>query len=227
LRDWVAKDDLVHLILAVVEQCDLRLARSNERGSGSEQYPPGMMLALLIYAYSRGVLSSRRIEQLSYESLSVRYLCANTHPDHDTSAKFRLENGSLIQGVLFSGVIVGWGIEIGSGGQARGGWDAFGSQCQSASLQQPGEQLEQEKRPIKALIGQLIEQAERADQAEEQEEKTEGLPAQLAEGQKRREAIKEALEHLKQLGAQQQADKEQLAKVSRQSQAKEIRHRLT
>src|SRR6201998_3366793 len=64
LRDWVAENDLARLILEVVEQCDKRSAWTNERGSGSAQYPPGMMLSLLIYAYARGVFSSRRIEQL-------------------------------------------------------------------------------------------------------------------------------------------------------------------
>src|ERR1700746_195319 len=50
LRDWVAENDLARLIVEVVEQCDLGQAWTNERGSGSAQYPPGMMLSLLIYA---------------------------------------------------------------------------------------------------------------------------------------------------------------------------------
>ncbi len=52
LREWVADNELAHLILEAVELCDLRGARLNVRGSGSEQYPPTMMLALLIYAYA-------------------------------------------------------------------------------------------------------------------------------------------------------------------------------
>jgi hypothetical protein len=32
--------------------------RINERGSGSEQYRPGMMLALLIYCYATGPASA-------------------------------------------------------------------------------------------------------------------------------------------------------------------------
>ena len=90
LREWVAKDTLARLIIDAIEQCDLRRVVTNDRGSGSLQYPPGMMVSLLIYAYAHGVFSSRRIEQLTYENLSVRYLCANTHPDHDTIAKFCL-----------------------------------------------------------------------------------------------------------------------------------------
>lgn len=37
--------------------------RVNERGSGSAQYHPRMMLALLIYSYANGVFGSRRIER--------------------------------------------------------------------------------------------------------------------------------------------------------------------
>jgi hypothetical protein len=29
--------------------------------------------------------------------MAVRYLCANHHPDHDTIAKFRRENGALLR----------------------------------------------------------------------------------------------------------------------------------
>jgi len=97
LREWVADNELAHLILEAVELCDLRGARLNVRGSGSEQYPPTMMLALLIYAYATGLFSSRRIERATYESVAVRYLCANHHPDHDTIAKFRRENEVLFR----------------------------------------------------------------------------------------------------------------------------------
>jgi transposase len=80
---------LARLIIDAIEQCDLRRVAANDRGNGSPQCPPGMMVSLLIYAYAQGVFSSRRIDQLTYENLSVRYLCGNTNPDHDTSAMFR------------------------------------------------------------------------------------------------------------------------------------------
>ena len=96
LRDWVADDDLVHFVLAAVEDVDLRGAVS-EAGRGSDQYPPRMMLAVLIYCYATGVFSSRKIERLSHESVSMRYLCANTHPDHDTIAAFRARHRELFQ----------------------------------------------------------------------------------------------------------------------------------
>jgi hypothetical protein len=47
LRDWVPGDHRV-----------LKTARINHAGTGSEQYPPSMMLGLLIYCYASGTFSS-------------------------------------------------------------------------------------------------------------------------------------------------------------------------
>ena len=96
LRDWVAPDHMVHFIMDAVVALDLRLARVNQRGTGSAQYPPSMMLGLLIYCYATGTFASRRIETLTYENVAVRYLCADTHPDHDSICKFRRENKDLL-----------------------------------------------------------------------------------------------------------------------------------
>ena len=54
------------------------------------------MLGLLIYCYATGTFASRRIETLTYENVAVRYLCADTHPDHDSICKFRRENKDLL-----------------------------------------------------------------------------------------------------------------------------------
>jgi transposase len=97
LRDWVAADDLVHFVIEAVEGMDLRGVAVNERGTGGAQYPPGMLLALLIYSYANGVFSSRRIERSTYQQVSVRYLCGETHPDHDTIAAFRARHLELLQ----------------------------------------------------------------------------------------------------------------------------------
>src|SRR5580693_3647790 len=97
LREWVADDELARLILDAVGLCDLRAARINERGTGDEQYPPSMMVAALIYCYANKIYSSRQIERATYDSVAVRYLCANHHPDHDTIATFRRQNEKLFR----------------------------------------------------------------------------------------------------------------------------------
>lgn len=96
MREWVQEDHLVHFILDAVEPLDVSAARVNTRGTGSEQYPPSLLLALLIYSYASGVFSSRQIERSTTDSVAVRVLCADTHPDHDTLCTFRRENAALL-----------------------------------------------------------------------------------------------------------------------------------
>lgn len=96
LRDWLPSNHMVYFIMDAVRALDLSAARVNERGTGSAQYPPSMMLGLLIYSYATGTFSSRRIETLTFENVAVRFLCADTHPDHDSICKFRRENKQLL-----------------------------------------------------------------------------------------------------------------------------------
>ena len=97
LRAWVPDDHIVHFIMDAVDALKLDAAKVNTHGTGSAQYPPSMMLGLLIYSYATGTFSSRKIEGLTHDSVAVRYLCAQHHPDHDSICKFRRENGKLLE----------------------------------------------------------------------------------------------------------------------------------
>ncbi|MDJ0417881.1 transposase [Rhodococcus opacus] len=48
-----------------------------------------MLLGLLIYAYCKGIRSSRQIERLCSTDVAFRVLCAQDVPDHCTIARFR------------------------------------------------------------------------------------------------------------------------------------------
>ena len=89
LRDWIPADDLGHFVIEAVERVDLGAFKVNHRGTGSAQYHPRMMLALMIYCYANGIFSSRRIELATHRDIGVRFVAANRHPDHDTIARFR------------------------------------------------------------------------------------------------------------------------------------------
>lgn len=94
LKDWVKDDDLVHFIIEAVERVDMHTFHVSRTGSGKAQYHPRMMLALLIYCYASGIFSSRQIERATHRNVSVRFVAANSHPDHDTIAKFRRDNAT-------------------------------------------------------------------------------------------------------------------------------------
>lgn len=57
MMDWLAEDDIVHLVVDAVELMDLSgfEAASKVGRAGQPPFAPAMLLALLIYAYSHGV----------------------------------------------------------------------------------------------------------------------------------------------------------------------------
>lgn len=89
VQEWLPENHLARFVVEVVSKLDLRLLEDSYTRRGSEGYHPAMMLALLFYGYATGVFSSRRLEQATYDSVAFRYICGNTHPDHDTITEFR------------------------------------------------------------------------------------------------------------------------------------------
>src|SRR3954451_24928132 len=65
LRDWLPADHLAWFVISAVEGMDLAAFYGVYRldGQGRPAHEPAMMVALLVYAYARGQLSSRRIER--------------------------------------------------------------------------------------------------------------------------------------------------------------------
>ena len=86
VQEWLPKDHLARFVAEIVEQLDLGALTTAYRGRGSEAFHPAMMVAVLFYGYATGVYSSRQLERATYDSVAMRYLAANQHPDHDTIA---------------------------------------------------------------------------------------------------------------------------------------------
>jgi transposase len=164
LREWVPENHLVHFVMDAVEQLDLGAAKVNERGTGDAQYPPGMLLALLIYSYATGMFSSRAIERASYENVAVRLLCGDTHPDHDTVCAFRRRNGELLSGSFAQviemaarcGVLKVGGITVAIDGTKI---LASASKHAAVSYGHAGQKMRQ----VDLEIAELMKKAEQAD----------------------------------------------------------------
>jgi transposase len=58
-------------------------------GHGRAAFDPAVMVAVLLYAYARGIRSSRAIERACEEDVAFRVLAAHQVPDHTTIARFR------------------------------------------------------------------------------------------------------------------------------------------
>ncbi len=209
LRDWVPSDHIVHFILDAVEQIPTTHFQVNERGTGSEQYPPTMMLALLIYCYVTGRFGSRTIEAASYSDVAVRYLCANAHPDHDSICSFRAANKAAFQAAFVTVLQLAHQLrltQVGAVSVDGTKIQANASKHAAVSYQRAGEMLEQLELEVKELL-------ERGEQAEARESKqTLDIPAELARRDKRVAALKQARqvieERARELAAAQQPEYE-------------------
>ena len=56
---------------------------------GNSEYDPRSMLKLLVYGYSYGVKSSRKLERECHHNLAFIWLMGGLKPDHKTIAEFR------------------------------------------------------------------------------------------------------------------------------------------
>ena len=91
VTEFVPEGHVAHFVRNLVRD-DLDLsaivaAYAEERGY--PPYHPMMMTALLLYGYSRGVYSSRRLERACEERLDFLAVTAMNRPDHRTICAFR------------------------------------------------------------------------------------------------------------------------------------------
>ena len=91
VMEFVPEGHVAHFVRNLVRD-DLELsailaAYGEERGY--PPYHPVMMTALLLYGYSRGVYSSRRLERACEERLDFLAVTAMNRPDHRTICEFR------------------------------------------------------------------------------------------------------------------------------------------
>jgi transposase len=187
LRDWLPEDDLAHFILAAVERVPMSGFKINDRGSGKAQYHPRMMLALLIYGYANGIFSSRRLERATHRDIGVRFVAANTHPDHDTIAAFRCQNKAAFEAAFLQVLLLAKEtglLKVGTVSIDGTKIDANASKIRS--LRYDRAQALRDK--LKADIAELTAKAEAADASDAPD--PQALPAEIA----RREALKSKLD---------------------------------
>jgi transposase len=214
LREWVPEGHIVHFILDAVEQIPTGHFHVNHRGTGSEQYPPGMMLALLIYCYATGRFGSRTIEAATFIDVAVRYLCANHHPDHASICAFRTANQAAFEAAFVTVLQMAHHLKLTKLGTVSVDGtkiQANASKHAAVSYARAGEMIAQLELEVKELM-------ERAQQAEVQEGRDAlDIPAEITRREDRKAALQQAREVIesraRELAAAQQPEYE--AKAAR------------
>lgn len=199
--DLVPADHMAHFVRETVrEELDLSAIFARyEDARGQPPFHPAMMVALLLYGYSRGVYSSRKLMTACEERVDFLAVTAMAKPDFRTIAKFRRRHLKAL-GDLFVQVL----RLCQAAGLVRLGHVALdGTKIQAnASLHKAmsyGRMRESERR-LKAEIAAWFAKAEAADAAEDKEyspdRRGNELPTWVADKQARVAKIKAARQAL-------------------------------
>ena len=102
IEEYVGSDDPVRAYDAFVESLSLDELGIvwDEHKVGNSEYDPKAMLKLLVYGYSYGIRSSRKLEKATHHNLSFMWLMGGLKPDHKTIARFRRENKNILMDIL-------------------------------------------------------------------------------------------------------------------------------
>lgn len=102
IEEYVGTDNPVRAYDAFVEVLDFDKLGIvlDEHKAGNPQYNPKAMLKLLVYGYSYGFRSSRKLERAVNDNFSFVWLTSGLKPDHKTIAEFRRKNKAVLKNVL-------------------------------------------------------------------------------------------------------------------------------
>jgi transposase len=97
LEELIPAGHVVRVVNEAIEQIDLRPLLAKYKGGGTSSYHPGMMLKVLVYAYTQRIYSSRQIAKAMRENVTFMWLSGGNQPDFRTINGFR---GSRMKGVM-------------------------------------------------------------------------------------------------------------------------------
>ncbi|HEX3989619.1 MAG TPA: IS1182 family transposase, partial [Acetobacteraceae bacterium] len=180
--EWLPERHLARIVVEVIAGLDLRAMTGDYRGSGEASYHPSVLPGLLVYGYATGVFSSRKLERATFDSVALRFIAANRHPDHDTIASFRRRFLKQIE-ALFVQVLV-MAREMGMlklGTVALDGTKVHANASRHSALSY--ERAGQIEMQLREEVAKLTAMAEAADQADVPDGMS--VPEELARREKR------------------------------------------
>jgi transposase len=197
VHEFVPAGHLSHFVRDTVRE-GLDLSAILETYSEERGYPPyhpGMMVALLLYAYSRGLYSSRRIAQACEERVDFMAVTGLNKPDFRTISEFRRRHlkalGGLFEQVLRLCQAAGL---VRLGHVAVDGTKLKANASRHKAMSYRGMKAAEPK--LAAEVQAWLNAAERQDRAEDAEHgadlRGDEMPDWVADKQRRLERIREA-----------------------------------
>lgn len=201
VRELVPDGHVAHFVRDTVrEDLDLSAILGSYREErGHPPYHPAMMTALLLYAYSRGIRSSRKIDAACEERVDFMAVTGRQTPDHRTINDFRKRHLEALKG-LFKQVL----DLCAEAGLARLGHVALdGTKVKANASKHKAMsygRMKQTEPRLAAEVAGWFEDAERIDTEEDAlhgaDQRGDEMPDWVKNKQKRREKMRAAMDAL-------------------------------
>ncbi|HSS00116.1 MAG TPA: IS1182 family transposase [Kofleriaceae bacterium] len=220
--EWLPQGHLAYFLLDVAETIDIgeiERAVQAKDWRGERPYPPRLMVALLLYGYAIGIVSSRRIARATYEDVAFRVIAGDAHPSFTTINQFRLDHLGAFR-KLFVEVLR---LCQRAGLVSLGHVAIDGSKIKANASKRKAmsyERMQQSEARLEQEVDAILDQAAAADAAEDAQygagEMPADLPAELHRREDRLARIRQAKAELEQEAAQARAEElRKLAEVQR------------
>lgn len=209
--EWLPKDHAVYFILDVIEGLDLSSfeKRYRSEGSGNVAYPPQMMLAIMIYGYMSGIVSSRKLERAILENLAFRVLAGGHRPGHRTIARFRERHVEDFEDVFVQVVrfardadLVDLGLLAIDGTKIRAN-----ASCRKTNSYKA---LVEEEKRLKQRLDELLAESRKVDEEEDESHGDRAgheMSPEWADRNKRLEKIRQSKQRIEERQLEADADK--------------------
>jgi len=107
LQDQLLPDTFEWTIDYLINKIDISSFEQNYNNDekGAAAYSPRVLLKIILYCYSRGIITSRKIEKACKDNIIVKALAEDCEPDHDTIASFISKNSEAVKD-LFAQILL-------------------------------------------------------------------------------------------------------------------------
>lgn len=164
--DLLRQDHECYLYAELFEQLDTASVESLYSVKGQHAYHPRLIVSILIYAYSRGVFSSRQIERRCREDLSFMFIAQMNCPNFRVLSDFRKNHGPFFQDCFKQTVKLAMELKLASLGHISLDGSKFKADTSKHKAMSYG-RLKEKEQALCAEIEALIEQANRCDSEED------------------------------------------------------------
>jgi transposase len=197
IEDLVGAGHPVRVYDAFIESVDLKqLGIPIEPvQQGATAYHPKILLKILVYGYSYGVRSSRKLERACHDNISFQWLTGGLKPDYRTISRFRSTHKKAIKQLLKQSVRMCLEFNLIEGNTVFIDGSAFRANA-SIKHHWTKEKYQKHLKELDESIDQLIDQIENLDHSEENKGSLVQIPKNLQDAAQCKERMQELLKKL-------------------------------